>query len=181
VIRLKITVCNVCPFLQHNIFERTGRKENTMGLKKNRVRKELLSTVLPEFFRAREYIELAYLFGSTAEGTKGPLSDVDIAVYLSGKLTKRERIEKRLELIGELSTLLKTDNVDLLVMNDAAPVINFEVIRPNVPLFVRDEDLKPDVEQRIMFGYLDRKYHEDFLQGIIETNQGKEWHSGCQQ
>ncbi len=48
-------------------------------------------------------------------------------------------------------------------MNDAAPVINFEIIKPNVPLFVRDKDLKLDVEQKIMSRYLDRKYHEDFL------------------
>jgi uncharacterized protein len=66
-------------------------------------------------------------------------------------------------LIGELSTLLKNDHVDLLVMNDTSPVINFEVIRPNVPLFVRNEDLKLDVEQYVMSRYLDRKYHEDFL------------------
>ena len=134
-----------------------------MGFKIQKVGKEVLCTVFPEYFKAQEYVELAYLFGSTAEGTEGPLSDIDIAVYLSGKLTKGERIDKRLELMGELATLLKTDHVDLVVMNDASPVINFEVIKPNVPLFVRNEDLKLDVEQRIMSRYLDRKYHEDFL------------------
>ena len=84
-------------------------------------------------------------------------------MYLSGKLTKGERMEKRLELMGELLSLLQTDQVDLLVMNDAASVINFEVIKPNVLLFVRNEDLKLDVEQQVMSRYLDRKYHEDFL------------------
>lgn len=132
-----------------------------MGLKIHEKRKEILCILLPEFFYKKEYVELAYLFGSTAEGTEGPLSDIDIGVYLSSKLTKGERIEKRLELMGELSTLLKNDHVDLLVMNDAAPVTNFE--GPNVPLFVRNEDLKLDVEQYIMSRYLDRKYHEDFL------------------
>jgi len=48
-------------------------------------------------------------------------------------------------------------------MNDTSLVINFEVIRPNVPLFVRNEDLKLDVEQYVMSRYLDRKYHEDLL------------------
>jgi predicted nucleotidyltransferase len=134
-----------------------------MGLKIQEIGKDILCNLLPEFFYKKEYVELAYLFGSTAEGTEGPLSDIDIGIYLSSKLTKGERIEKRLELIGELSTLLKNDHVDLLVMNDAAPFINFEVIRPNVPLFVRNEDLKLDVEQYIMSRYLDRKYHEDFL------------------
>jgi hypothetical protein len=42
-------------------------------------------------------------------------------------------------------------------MNDSAPVINFEVIKPNVPLFVRNENLKLDVEQQVVSGYLDRK------------------------
>jgi predicted nucleotidyltransferase len=134
-----------------------------MGLKIQEIGKDILCNLLPEFFYKKEYVELAYLFGSTAEGTEGPLSDIDIGIYLSSKLTKGERIEKRLELIGELSTLLKNDHVDLLVMNDAAPFINFEVIRPNVLLFMRNEDLKLDVEQRIMSRYLDRKYHEDFL------------------
>lgn len=138
-------------------------EKNTMDLKIHEIGKKVLCILLPEFFKAREYVELVYLFGSTAEGTEGPLSDIDIGVYLSSKLTKGERIEKRLELIGELSTLLKNDHVDLLVMNDASPVINFEVIRPNVPLFVRNEDMKLDVEQYIMSRYLDRKYHEDFL------------------
>lgn len=40
--------------------------------------------------------------------------------------------------------------------------INFEVIRPNVTLFVRNEDLELDVEQQVVSGYLDRKYHEVF-------------------
>lgn len=106
------------------------------------------------------FVRISY-YGS-AEVTEGSLSDIDIAVYLSGILTKGERIEKRLELMGELATLLKTNHVDLLVMNDVAPVL-IEVIRPNVPLFVRNEDLKLDVEQQVMSRYLDRKYHEDFL------------------
>lgn len=142
-----------------------------MGLTTHKMRKEELCIVLPEFFKAREYVELAYLFGSTAEGTEGLLSDIDIGVYLSGKLTKEKRIEKRLELIGELATLLKTNDLNLVVMNDAAPVINFEIIKPNVPLFIRNKDLKLDVEQLIMSRYLDWKSHEDFL-GITKKIQG---------
>jgi predicted nucleotidyltransferase len=129
----------------------------------HKLKKEAFASGLADFFKSKEYVELAYLFGSTAEGLEGTLSDIDIGVYLSGKLTKRERIEKRLELIGELSSFLDTDKIDLVVMNDAAPFINFEVIRPNVPLFIRDEDLKLDVEQCIMSRYLDLKYHDDFL------------------
>lgn len=74
-----------------------------------------------------------------------------------------ERIEKRLKLAAELAGFLRTDRVDLIIMNDAAHVINFEIMKPNVPVFVRDDDIKLDVEQKIMSRYLDRKHHEDFL------------------
>jgi len=129
----------------------------------HKIEKETLISRLAEFFNTRECVELAYLFGSTAEGNTGPLSDIDIGVYLSNRLTKSERIEKRLELTAELASFLKTSSIDLVVMNDASPVINFEIIKPNSPLFIRDEDLKLEVEQKVMSRYLDRKYHEDLL------------------
>lgn len=132
-----------------------------------KLEKETLISRLAEFFRSQEYVELAYLFGSTAEDLRGPLSDIDIGVYLSSRLTKRERIEKRLELTAELASFLKTDRIDLVVMNDSSPVINFEIVKPNVPLFIRDEDFKIDVEQKIMSRYLDRKYHENLLNRVF--------------
>ncbi|MDQ1274996.1 MAG: uncharacterized protein QG610_569 [Euryarchaeota archaeon] len=132
-----------------------------------KLEKETMISRLAEFFRSQEYVELAYLFGSTAEGHSGPLSDIDIGVYLSSRLTKRERIEKSLELTAKLATLLKTDRIDLVVMNDSSPVINFEVIKPNVPVFIRDEDFKIGLEQEIMSRYLDRKYHENLLNKVF--------------
>ena len=108
-------------------------------------------------------MELAYLFGSTAKDNRGPLSDIDIGVYLSSKPTKGERIEKRLELTAELAGFLKTESIDLVVMNDASAVINFEIIKSNIPVLIRDEDFKLDVEQKVMSLYLDRKYHENLM------------------
>ena len=122
-----------------------------------------LLPLLKEFFRAEDQVELAYLFGSVAEGKAGVLSDIDIGVYLSDKLTTVERGRKRIELIGKLMSLLKSDRVDLLIINDTSPVLKFEIIRPNVLIYERNPDLKVDVEQRIMSVYLDWKYYEDRL------------------
>ncbi|WP_094227151.1 type VII toxin-antitoxin system MntA family adenylyltransferase antitoxin [Methanolobus psychrotolerans] len=135
--------------------------------------KEQLIPILKEFFLGEECVELAYLFGSVSEGKAGARSDIDIGVYLSGTLTKVQRNHKRIELIGSLATLLKSDKVDLLVINDTSPVLSFEIIKPNVLVFERDQDLKVDVEQRIMSTYLDWKYYEDrlnrnFLKRIME-------------
>lgn len=125
--------------------------------------KEQLIPLLGKFFQAHDCVELAYLFGSAAKGKAGALSDIDIGVYLSAGMTKAQRDQKRLELIAKLTTILKNDRIDLLIINDTPPVLNFEIIKPNVLVLVRDHDLKLDVEQRIMSRYLDRKYHEDFL------------------
>jgi uncharacterized protein len=38
-----------------------------MGLKIHEIGKEVLCTLLPEFFNEKGYVEIAYLFGSTAE------------------------------------------------------------------------------------------------------------------
>jgi len=132
-----------------------------------RLGKDTLISKLAEFFKSREYVELAYLFGSTAEGNIGPLSDIDIGVRLSSKLTKAERIDRRLGLTAELAGLLKTDKIDLIIMNDASPVISFEIIKPNIPVFIKDEDLKLDVEQEIMSRYLDRRHHENLLNRVF--------------
>jgi predicted nucleotidyltransferase len=79
-----------------------------------KLEKEILIPRLAEFFKSQEYVELAYLFGSTANDNRSPLSDIDIGVYLSSKLTKGERIEKHLELTAELAGFLKLDRGDPL-------------------------------------------------------------------
>ncbi|WP_292462821.1 nucleotidyltransferase domain-containing protein [Methanolobus sp.] len=123
--------------------------------------KERLISLLKEFFRAQDQVELVYLFGSVAEGKAGAFSDIDLGVYLADILTKAERGYKRIELISGLTSLLGSDRVDLLVLNDTPPVLSFEIIKPNVLIFERDSRLKVDVEQRIMSVYLDWKYYED--------------------
>jgi predicted nucleotidyltransferase len=58
------------------------------------VEKETLISRLTEFFKSQECVELAYLFGSHAKGEPGPLSDIDIGVYLSRKLDKKKGSKK---------------------------------------------------------------------------------------
>jgi len=111
------------------------------------------------FIRRDEQVQLAYLFGSHARGKGGRLSDVDVAIYLDESLSSGERFKTRLRLISEMASLLKTDKVDLIVMNDATSSLNYEIIRFK-PIFVRDPSRKVEVEHRIMSEYLDRRYYE---------------------
>ena len=125
--------------------------------------KEALSKQCNEltgFFSKQEHVKLAYLYGSAAKGKAGKLSDVDIGVLLDDQLNKKERFDLQLKLIGDLTEILKTDRIDLVVMNDVPHSLNFEIIKTNCPLFVRDRMGKMEFEHRVLSTYLDRRYYE---------------------
>ena len=128
---------------------------------------------LREFFVKQKNVRLAYLFGSHGKGNAGSLSDIDIAVLLDKKLTKEDRQKLQLELIGEISSILRTDRIDLVVMNDSPIDLNYEIIKHGKILHMKDSGEKVDMESMILSRYLDRRYYErrslnTFLERIIE-------------
>jgi len=84
-------------------------------------------------------VRLAYLFGSQAAGHTHPESDVDVAVLLNESLRADERFAERLTLIGQLSGIFRTDNVDVVILNDAPPLLAYEVLRGGMLLYCTDE------------------------------------------
>jgi len=128
--------------------------------------------ILTRLLEDEESVILGYLFGSHAEGKEGPLSDVDVAVFLDETMSKTDRFKLRMKLMARLSSALRTNNVDLVVMNDASIVLNYEVIKHGRGLVVKDHELKLDVESRILSAYLDWMYYErrsmdEFMDGVI--------------
>lgn len=99
-------------------------------------------------------IKLAYVFGSTARGNSGRLSDIDIAVYCDG-LIRREMSELKLELVTEFSDALKTDRIDLVVLNlIEQPELKYQVITEG-KLIYEQEPYRVLVEPRILNEYFD--------------------------
>jgi uncharacterized protein len=70
---------------------------------------------LAELFGRHPDVVAAYLFGSQARGDAGPLSDVDLAVWLDDQ--PRARLSRQLALSAEAGSLLGTDDVQLVVLN----------------------------------------------------------------
>ncbi len=97
----------------------------------------------------------AALIGSQASGGAGQLSDVDLAVWLAPDLDPPERHEHRLELIRAASEALGTDEVDLVVLNDASPLMRHRAMRDGVRLIERDRDARVRLEARGLLDYLD--------------------------
>ena len=110
-----------------------------------------------ELLRREKRVKLAYLFGSAVSGEMGKLSDIDIGIYLDESLSSDKRFKLQLELMGELAYALKTDRVDLIVMNDAPLLLNYNIIRYGKPI-KSERQIKVRFEAKILSRYLDRKY-----------------------
>ncbi len=97
----------------------------------------------------------ALLFGSQATGKAGPLSDVDLAVWLDPAMEADERHRRRIALIGVASKALSTDEVQVVVLNDATPLLRHRVLRDGVRLVDRDPRTRIRLETAAVLEYLD--------------------------
>ena len=87
-------------------------------IKYNKLPEDIVK-VLPEainYLKNNPQVLFAYLFGSLAMGKPKPLSDIDIAVYLK---QHRNAAEKKMDILGSLMVIFKTDEIDLVVLNNA--------------------------------------------------------------
>lgn len=107
----------------------------------------------------RQPILFAYLFGSRAQGRTGPLSDTDIAFYPQKSLSRSQRFEFRLRLLGQIIDVLRDDKVDLVDLTEAPLPLRFQAIQPARLLFSRDERKRIRFELRTMSEYFDRQYY----------------------
>ena len=77
----------------------------------------------------------AFLFGSAREGTINPGSDVDMAIYIQETADKFTLISRILKIV---ESEISTDKFDLVVLNDAGPVLAMEALKGTI-LFIRKE------------------------------------------
>ncbi|HIE52555.1 MAG TPA: nucleotidyltransferase domain-containing protein [Armatimonadetes bacterium] len=98
------------------------------GLGKEEMRERTFGGEWAAVFRPYGVV-LAYLFGSQAKGTAGPLSDVDIAVLLGPEVPLQEYTYRQAHLIADLVDLLNCNEVDVVVLNWASPLLKHNVLR----------------------------------------------------
>jgi predicted nucleotidyltransferase len=93
----------------------------------------------------RPEVVAAFLIGSQARGSAGPLSDVDVAILHVEGLTSSERLDLRLGLGSAAGAALGTSEVDIVLLN--AGRIDFEVRTLND--FVDTEPLRRLLSRRL--------------------------------
>lgn len=109
---------------------------------------------LTDIFSSYHEVQVAYLFGSQARGGAGPMSDYDFAVQFD-PACKPDFFKLKLDIMGDLSDVLKTDAVDLVVLNTLdKPELAFGIIHDGKILFERGAG-RVAIEPRIMSDYFD--------------------------
>jgi len=108
-----------------------------------------------ERLSARPEIMEAYLFGSAARGDAQPHSDVDVAVFVDQEKPLDEGWGYQAELASELMSALGTNDVDLVLLNRADPVLYHRVLRDGVRVLSRDLRATTVREGRALSRYCD--------------------------
>jgi predicted nucleotidyltransferase len=134
-----------------------------------------LVETLRVFLAGQLQVRLGYLFGSRAQGTAHALSDVDVAVLLDGGLSSRGLAETRLYLTAELMRLLRTDDLDLVVLNHAPFLLRHRVLRQGQLLFAADEAERVRFTAETLERYLDHLY----MYGVLDETMFVRLKEGC--
>ena len=116
-------------------------------------------------------ISAFYAFGSAAHDELLPLSDLDFAVLLSNNYDKSAYLDKQLEVIDLLNDVFRTDEIDLVIMNNAPLTFCYNIIKTGKMLYCRERTELVDFQERLTKLYLDFKYFRDgfderFLKGV---------------
>ncbi len=121
---------------------------------------------------ARSDVRLAYLFGSLMCGEARPKSDADIAVLFSDS-PPTESLDR---LVADLEAA-SGRGVDLVVLNDAPPLLAHEVVSTGTCLVCRDEDERVRFVARTVSRYLDtahlRRVQHAYLRERTEARRAR--------
>ena len=133
---------------------------------------ERLPARLARALALRDEVLEAYLFGSHARGQARPDSDVDVAVYIDEAVADEGRWGYRAELTTHLTAALDTNDVDVVVLNDAPILLYHRVLRDGTRLLARDLRATTGRAGRALSRYF------DFLPQLDKMDAARRFASG---
>ena len=115
-----------------------------------------------DYLAAKPDIQFAYLFGSYAKGKQTHLSDIDIAVYIR---EKKDMSDKKLKILMDLSRLLETDNIDLVILNKAPISLLTKILAHKIILIDKSPTIchvfeSLNMRMGFVFSYLEKRILE---------------------
>ena len=113
-----------------------------------------IKKVIRDYFTGQKDALCVYLFGSVAAGRENRFSDVDIAVLFDEHVSHEEYSRRVLSMMDELSGLLDKD-VDIVVLNDAASFLKFQIIKSGMRIYERPDRHSRGFESAAVIEYFD--------------------------
>lgn len=114
----------------------------------------------------RDQVLFAYLFGSLVERKDGPLSDVDVAVFLTDEFAS-SHFDVKLSLLADFCRALGRNDVDVVVLNRTRNRMLLDgIIRRCVVLLDQDPRLRADFELKALHRAIDFKTQRAAVMGF---------------
>lgn len=117
------------------------------------IRKKIDS--LGDLFLSDSNTIFSYLFGGLLKERASPLSDVDLSVYL-----KNPKRFDYLELYGRISRVLGTDEIDLVILNNAPLALAGRILQNRKVLIDKNPFLRHKYESLILREFFDFQIKE---------------------
>ncbi len=124
-----------------------------------------LQEKLGEIFSKDKRIIAVYLFGSMVDGSRHQRSDIDLGLMIDRKSEKRFTLSDEMELEIKIEEALPTERFDLIWLNKVPLLLQFRIISPAKLIYIGNDDLRCEMEERIMQEYY------DFLPRLNEFNK----------
>ncbi len=113
------------------------------------------SELLTQYFQKQPSVVLAFLFGSRAIGYERETSDWDIAVYFKPEeyleIERESQYPDENRIWSDLVDLLKTDDVDFIVLNRARGSLVYNALRIGTALVIKDKRLSLDLLCKVSY------------------------------
>lgn len=104
-------------------------------------------------------VVLAYIFGSYARETAGPMSDLDVAIIFSDAIPQNEYFKRELKIAGDAESALGIKKVDIVnLATVTSPLLKHEAVFHGKLIFTGDRKLKFATESFIMKESEDTKH-----------------------
>ena len=126
-----------------------------------------LATRIAEVLEPHREILEGYLFGSRARGAGHAHSDVDIAVFIDEGSAEPGLFGYQSELTATLMSALGANSVDVVILNDAPPLLYHRVLRDGTRILSRDLRATTVREGRALSRYCDFAPQLDLIDAAL--------------
>ncbi|EHQ89167.1 type VII toxin-antitoxin system MntA family adenylyltransferase antitoxin [Desulfosporosinus youngiae] len=127
--------------------------------------RERLKNLPQSLVGLEQQISAVILFGSLAANKETPLSDVDLAILYHKNLSPNQLNELHIRVMGIITDLLQSDDIDVINLNTAPLTIQYGAIKQSKILLLNNRDEYIDYWEQTV------KYYLDFKPLLDECNE----------